>query len=127
MQTLSITKYEQATGGAAVSRSNVETYYKLACLRQSRGALAEAGELFEKILAFDYQYSDVSARLESVRNTASTHPHKDKSCSPNSSPKPFAVRSPVRASKADASSPPKAPKRTRSKVTLFGYKTAMLT
>jgi tetratricopeptide (TPR) repeat protein len=70
MHSLSIAKYEQAVGGDTVSRANVDSYYALARQLEEREEHARAAEVFEKILAFDYHYSDVGARLERAKAAA---------------------------------------------------------
>jgi len=63
-------KLEQAIGGEPLSLANAELYYQLAALHESTGQLHAAIELYEKILAIDFHFRDVDARLESARTLA---------------------------------------------------------
>ncbi len=63
-------KLEQAIGGEALSAANAELYYQLAALHEASGHLTQAIEVYEKILATDYHFRDVDARLESLRTLA---------------------------------------------------------
>jgi len=64
---LAIGKLGEALGGGTLSRENVEGYYKLAALHEEQGQLREAADLYQKVLAFDYHFADVEARLASIR------------------------------------------------------------
>jgi tetratricopeptide (TPR) repeat protein len=77
MDSLCIKKYEQATADDAVSAANVEAFYGLALACQRRGDYARAVEIFEAILAYDYQYADVAdlhQRAKQQRETARAAP-----------------------------------------------------
>jgi tetratricopeptide (TPR) repeat protein len=63
-------KLEQAIGGEALSLANAELYYQLAALHEAAGKLQQAVEVYEKILAIDFHFRDVDARLESLRTLA---------------------------------------------------------
>jgi serine/threonine-protein kinase len=71
MLSLAVTKLCQALGDREIDRSTVAAFYTLATVYEANDQPREALELYEKILAFDYQYRDTSARLESVRQVAS--------------------------------------------------------
>ncbi len=60
---LAIKKLRQAIGDAPISRENLEVFYTLATLHASDQEAAEAVDLYEKILGFDYHYRDVEERL----------------------------------------------------------------
>ena len=53
----------QAIGDQEMTRENLEMFYRLASISQQNDQIAEAVELFEKILAFDYHYQDGETRL----------------------------------------------------------------
>jgi len=63
-------KLEQAIGGEALSLGNAELYYQLAALHEATGHFHAAIEIYEKILAIDFHFRDVDARLESARTLA---------------------------------------------------------
>ena len=63
-------KIEQAIGGESLSLANAELYYQLAALHEGAGQLHQAIDLYEKILAIDFHFRDVDARLESLRTLA---------------------------------------------------------
>ena len=64
-------KLEQALNGAPVSPSNAELHYELAAVLEAQGQLASAIDVYEKILAIDFHFRDVDARLEALRPVAS--------------------------------------------------------
>ncbi len=63
MHSLSLKKFEEATGSGPLSRTNVDAYYQFAEVLESREDVERTVEIYEKILSFDYHYGDVSARL----------------------------------------------------------------
>ncbi len=63
-------KIEQAIAGDALSPANIELYYQLAAMHEAAGQPTQAIEVYEKILAIDYHFRDVDARLESLRTLA---------------------------------------------------------
>jgi eukaryotic-like serine/threonine-protein kinase len=64
---LAIKKLRQAIGERELDRSNLRLYYMLATVCGENGGVQEATELYEKILACDYHYEDVEARLAAAR------------------------------------------------------------
>jgi tetratricopeptide (TPR) repeat protein len=64
---LAIKKLRQAVGTSDLDRHNVRLYYALAQACESHGELREAVDLFEKILACDYHFEDVGARLQAAK------------------------------------------------------------
>ncbi|MCP4039809.1 MAG: protein kinase [bacterium] len=64
---LAIKKLEDAIGEDPLSRENLAVFYSLACLNADNNQPAEAVEIFEKILAFDYHYRDVERKLIEAR------------------------------------------------------------
>ena len=72
MHGLSIKKFQEATGSGPVTRANVEAHFKIGKLFEERQQFDAASETYEKILSFDYQYADVSGRLERVKQGKST-------------------------------------------------------
>ena len=65
--TLSIVKLRHATNGAEINQSNLQAFYCLASALDANGDLAEADELYERILSFDYGFKDVQERLDRTR------------------------------------------------------------
>ncbi|MFT5442841.1 MAG: tetratricopeptide (TPR) repeat protein [Myxococcota bacterium] len=65
---LAIKKLQQAIGDDELSRENLEVFYSLGLLNASNNRPAEAVEIFEKILAFDYHYRDVEQRVIEARD-----------------------------------------------------------
>ena len=70
MLPLAIKKLRHATSGQELTRSNVEAFYGLAVCLEANDEPAEATDLYEKILAFEYGYADVAQRLEKTRTLA---------------------------------------------------------
>lgn len=64
---LAIKKLEDAIDGQALTRENLAVFYTLASLNAENKRPAEAVEIFEKILAFDYHYRDVEQKLMNAR------------------------------------------------------------
>ncbi len=64
---LAITKLQQAVGDAELTRGTVDSFYRLAQIYQQDGKAREAVEIYEKVMAFDYHYRDVEARLSEAR------------------------------------------------------------
>ncbi len=64
---LAVQKLKQAIGDGEIERGNVAVYYALGTVCQENNDMADAVEVFEKILALDYHYSDVAARLAGIR------------------------------------------------------------
>jgi tetratricopeptide (TPR) repeat protein len=63
-------KLEQAIAGAPLSSANAELHYQLANALEAQGQTLAAIDLYEKILAFDFHFRDVDARLEALRQVA---------------------------------------------------------
>jgi tetratricopeptide (TPR) repeat protein len=70
MLPLAIKKLQNATTNQDISRGNVKAFYGLALCYEASDEAREATELYEKILAFDYNYADVSERVERTRKAA---------------------------------------------------------
>jgi tetratricopeptide (TPR) repeat protein len=68
MYSLAVKKLRQAIGNAELSAENVEAFYTLAIVYDANRQFAEAVELYEKILASDFHYKDVEARLDAGRD-----------------------------------------------------------
>ncbi len=64
---LSVKKFEEATADQPVLRENVTAYHQLAQAYEASGNLGPAVEIFEKIMAFDYHYEDISERIEQLK------------------------------------------------------------
>jgi tetratricopeptide (TPR) repeat protein len=69
---LAVQKLTQATEAQEISRNNVKAFYALARCYESSEEMGQATELYEKILAFDFNYEDVTGRLEGTRKQAAT-------------------------------------------------------
>jgi tetratricopeptide (TPR) repeat protein len=67
LHSLAIKKLAQATQGREPSRESLALHYSLATAHESAGELAQASELYEKILALDFHHADVSERLARLR------------------------------------------------------------
>jgi tetratricopeptide (TPR) repeat protein len=64
---VAIAKLRDATEGREIDRNSVRAFYGLATVFEATNQYAEAVDLYEKILAFDYHYEDVESRLEQCR------------------------------------------------------------
>jgi tetratricopeptide (TPR) repeat protein len=64
MLSLALKKLTHAVGDSDLSRENVQAFYGLATVHEASENFQEALDLYEKILTFDYNYSDVEERLE---------------------------------------------------------------
>ncbi len=62
--TLAIKKLGHATEGAEIAQENVRVFYGLAAALEANGEISAAHELYEKVLAFDYSFSDTQACVE---------------------------------------------------------------
>jgi tetratricopeptide (TPR) repeat protein len=67
MYPVAIAKLQEAVGQRELDRDNVRAFYCLASVHEANGELAQANDLYEKIMAFDYQYLDTQERLENTR------------------------------------------------------------
>jgi tetratricopeptide (TPR) repeat protein len=63
-------KLEQAIAGTPLSAANAELYYQLASTLEAQGQATAAVDVYEKILAIDFHFRDVDARLEALRPLA---------------------------------------------------------
>jgi len=70
MLPLALKKLTQATESQEIARSNVKAFYALARCYESNDEARQATDLYEKILAFDFNYEDVTTRLEETRKQA---------------------------------------------------------
>jgi tetratricopeptide (TPR) repeat protein len=70
LHSLAIKKLSQATEGREPARDDLGLHYSLATAHESAGELAQASELYEKILALDFHHADVSERLARLRAAA---------------------------------------------------------
>jgi len=64
---LAIVKLRQAIGDAPPDRESLRLHYALATACEANNELREAVELYERILACDYHFEDVEARLAAAR------------------------------------------------------------
>ncbi len=67
LHSLAIKKLSQATQGRELGRDNLGLHYSLATVHEAAGDLAQAGELYERILALDFHHADVAERLARLR------------------------------------------------------------
>ncbi len=77
--TLAIVKLRHATDGAEINHANAAAFYYLAVALESNGDLADADELYERILSFDYGFKDVQQRLERTRANLAKQREQSKS------------------------------------------------
>jgi tetratricopeptide (TPR) repeat protein len=87
MHSVAISKLRDAIGDAEIDRGNLRSYYCLATVYEASGDFAAAHPLYEKILAFDYKYEDVEARLARTREELARAPAAEPAGSPEA-PKP---------------------------------------
>ena len=64
---LAIAKLREALGSREIERKNLDGYFCLATVHEANGDWREAVDLYEKVLAFDYNHEDTAARLERAR------------------------------------------------------------
>jgi tetratricopeptide (TPR) repeat protein len=67
MLSVALTKLKAATEGQDLSRENLGAFYGLATVHEANQDIQEACDLYERILACDYHYGDVEARLARTR------------------------------------------------------------
>jgi tetratricopeptide (TPR) repeat protein len=63
MTDLAVEKFNKAIGNEPVNKLNLEPYYYLALYHELSGKADVARNIFNKILAEDYHYRDVSQRI----------------------------------------------------------------
>ena len=73
---LAITKLRHAIGGQDLFQGNVALYYTLATALEANGDLADAIDIYERILAFDYHFEDVEPRLAAAKAKAAAMPDR---------------------------------------------------
>jgi eukaryotic-like serine/threonine-protein kinase len=64
---LALAKLREAIGQRELDRSNLEAYFCLATVHDATGEWQEAVDLYEKVLAFDYNHEDAATRLDRAR------------------------------------------------------------
>jgi eukaryotic-like serine/threonine-protein kinase len=64
---LAIAKLREALGSREIDRKTLDAFFCLATVHEANGDWREAVELYEKVLAFDYNHEDTAARLERAR------------------------------------------------------------
>ena len=69
---LAIKKLKQAIGERELDRDTIPMYYTLATICHANDEMAEAVDIFEKILAADYHYKDVEQKLVEAREHLKT-------------------------------------------------------
>jgi tetratricopeptide (TPR) repeat protein len=74
MHSVAISKLRDAIGDDDIDRDNLRSHYCLATVYEASGDFASALPLYEKILAFDYKYEDVEARLAHTREELAKAP-----------------------------------------------------
>jgi serine/threonine protein kinase len=67
MYSLAIKKLTHALANQELSSSNIPAFYELATVYEANEDARQAHDLYERILAFDYHYSDASERLDRTR------------------------------------------------------------
>ena len=74
MHSVAISKLRDAIGERELDRDNLRVFYCLATVYEASGEIQEAHRLYEKILAFDFKYEDVEARLARTREQLQNAP-----------------------------------------------------
>jgi eukaryotic-like serine/threonine-protein kinase len=64
---VAIAKLREALGSREIDRKNLDAYFCLATIYEANGDWREAVDLYEKVLAFDYNHEDTAERLERAR------------------------------------------------------------
>lgn len=64
---LAIAKLREATTDREIDRGTVDAFFCLATVYEATGEAAQAVDLYEKVLAFDYHFEDTAERLERAR------------------------------------------------------------
>jgi tetratricopeptide (TPR) repeat protein len=82
MLSLAQKKLTHAVGKADLDRDNVQAFYGLASVHEASGNAADALELYEKILAFDYHYGDVAERVAHCKKLVQQQGDKGTESSP---------------------------------------------
>ncbi len=67
MLSLALTKLKAATEGQVPTRENLSVFYGLAAVYEANQEISEARDLYERILAIDYEFKDVEERLRRTR------------------------------------------------------------
>ncbi len=65
--TQAILKYRDAIAGEGINKLTLHPYYNLARVLEDHGNINSALEIYERILSEDYTFSDVSQRIEKLR------------------------------------------------------------
>ncbi|MGH9884321.1 MAG: protein kinase domain-containing protein, partial [bacterium] len=73
MHSLSVKKYEEATGSQTIARGSIDAFYELGRAHERQGDLDGAIEVYERILSFDYHYKDAAACLERCKAALPKH------------------------------------------------------
>jgi tetratricopeptide (TPR) repeat protein len=81
MYPVALAKLQEAVGQREIERDNVAAFYCLATVHEAKGDLEKADDLYQKILAFDYQYEDVEERLAHTRKQLSERAEVEKTAS----------------------------------------------
>jgi len=88
---LAIVKLRQAVGDGQIDRDSIRLHYTLAGVCEASGELREAVAIYERILACDYHFEDVEARLAAARARLAESPGED-ATSAQSSPQASTMR-----------------------------------
>lgn len=67
---LAIRKYLEVVQTAGLSKDTAAVYYKLATTLEQRGAVPQAMKLYQDLLAWQFDYSDVAARIKTLQSGA---------------------------------------------------------
>jgi tetratricopeptide (TPR) repeat protein len=81
MYPVALAKLQEAVGQREIERDSVAAFYCLATVHEAKGDLEEADQLYQKILAFDYQYEDVEERLAHTRKQLTERAEAQKTAS----------------------------------------------
>jgi tRNA A-37 threonylcarbamoyl transferase component Bud32 len=72
MESLALQKFNEVIGSEALSKGNVDLYYRLAGVFERLNKKDKAQELYEKIMLLQMNYRDVFEKLQHVKASAST-------------------------------------------------------
>lgn len=91
MNSLAIQKFTEAVGSFPISKENIESNYGLARALEKTGESAKALELFEKILAIQFDFQDVLQRVKSLKKTEAK-PKPEPRVEPRPEPNPIVAQ-----------------------------------
>lgn len=67
-------KFQKIIGSSPPGRANLDAFYYLALCCERSGEIGNAREIYDRILAEDYQFKDVAVRIEGLRDLPQSRP-----------------------------------------------------